>query len=441
MSKKPVVAIVGKSNVGKSKLFNRLIKENKSIVADEMHVTRDRIYGLSHWLGREFVLIDTGGLEVKDVDFMTEIKYQVEIAIEEADIIIFVVSNLEEITHDDEMITKMLHKTKKPVVLAVNKTDNKEMSYDINNFYSLGFETIIPVSAIHGIGIGTLLDEVVKKTNFKEIKGEDYYLKFSALGKVNVGKSTFVNTVFGEARVITSEKAGTTRDSVDVPFTKNKKEYLLIDTAGIRKQKKIHEVVEKYAVLKSKLAVDQSNICLLFIDASTPLSEQDEKIAGIIKEANKPMIVIVNKMDLVKEKEEFKREFKKNFLSKFKFIKDPLVMYVSALRKTNIEKIFDQMDDMVESYTRQIKTSELNGVLQDLQMMKQPGTIRGRKLKICYGVYENKYRPNFILFVNNRNLCHFSYLRYIENQIRQVFPFPGIPIKISLRDKKGDEYE
>ena len=439
--KRPIVAIVGKSNVGKSKLFNRLIKQNKSIVSDEKHVTRDRIYGLCNWLGREFAVIDTGGIEVKNVDFMTEIKHQVSIALEEANIIIFVVSNLEEVTNDDEMVAKMLHKTSKPVILAVNKTDNKERTYDINNWYSLGFENVIPVSAIHGIGVGTLLDSVVRQTNFKEIEDDNYYLKLSVLGKVNVGKSTFVNLVLGEDRVIASDIPGTTRDSVDIPFQKNKRNYLLIDTAGIRKQKKIHEIVEKYSVLKSKIAVDQSDISLLFIDASMELSEQDEKIAGIIKEARSPMIVIVNKIDLIKNQDEFKKEFKKIFLSKFKFIKNPLVMYISALENKNIEKIFKQLDEMKKSLEMKIKTNELNALMQDIQLIKAPPSVRGKRMKIYYSIYDNKYGPHFILFVNNQDLCHFSYLRFIENQIRQTFSFPGIPIKITLRNKRGDTYE
>ncbi len=438
---KPIVAIVGKSNVGKSKLFNRLIQENKSIVSDEKHVTRDRIYGTGTWLGREFILIDTGGIEVKHVDFMTEIKLQVMIAIEEADIIFFVVSNLEELTNDDEMIAKLLHKSSKQVVLVVNKTDNKQKSYDINNFYSLGFEDIVATSAIHGIGIGTLLDTVTKITNYKENDEEDHYLKLAIVGKVNTGKSTFINSVLNENRVITSDVPGTTRDSVDVPFMKNDKKYILVDTAGIRKQKKIFEQVEKYAVLKAKISVERSNIILLFIDGSKPLTEQDEKIAGIIKESNKPMIVIINKVDLIDDMNKFRFDFKKEFLLKFKFIKDPLFIYISALEKKNLNKIFKQLDEMVTSLNRKITTSQLNGMLQDLQMLKAPGTVRGRRLKIYYGVYDNKYQPKFILFVNQKELCHFSYKRYIENQIRLSYPFPGIPIKITLLNKKGENYD
>lgn len=439
--KKPIVAIVGRSNVGKSKLFNRLIQENKSIVLDKKHITRDRIYGTCDWLGREFNLIDTGGLETTNVEFMSEIKLQVEIAISEADVILFVVDGKDEITFDDNYISKILLKSLKPIILVVNKTDNIEESYNKSNYYSLGFKTIIATSSIHGIGIGELLNEIVKKTNHKEIENDNVYLSLAVLGKVNVGKSTFINAVVGSNRVITSDIPGTTRDSVDVTFKKNQREYVLIDTAGIRRQKKIYEEVEKFAILKSKISVDRSKIILFFIDASKDFTEQDEKIAGIIKESNKPMIVVANKMDLIINKEKKMKEFKDNFKFKFKFIKDPLFAFVSSLEKTNLQKIFKLLDEMVNSLNFDIKTSQINKVMQDLQLMKSPGTIRGRKLRVYYATYKKDPIPTFLLFVNNKTLCHFSYLRYIENQIRINFPFPGIPIKINLRNKKGDIYE
>lgn len=435
-TKKPVVAIVGKPNVGKSTLFNRLIKERKSIVSNQPHVTRDRIYGIANWLGREFNLIDTGGLTLKDNDFLKEIKFQVNIAITEADLIIFVTSNREGLDQNDEFITKLLLKSLKPVILVINKTDNKEQSYDLDQFYTLGFSTLIPISSIHGINIGELLDTIVKKTNFKQFELKSDATKISIVGKPNVGKSTLLNTILGQKRVITSSKAGTTRDSIDVMVHFNKDKYLFIDTAGIRKKNKVYEQIEKYAILRTQLAMERSDITLLLIDVNDDISEQDKKISGLALNSLNPIIFVINKMDTIKDKEKTQQKITTTIKNNFKFIKNHLILFISAKDKKDINKIFNAIIKIKIALKSEIKKSHLNKIIVDLQIIKSPPMVNNKKLKIYYGEFEYKKQPNFVFYVNNKSLCHFSYLRFIENQIREYYPFPSIPLKITLKNKK-----
>lgn len=431
----PKIAIVGRPNVGKSSLFNRILGSRLSITDDKPGVTRDRIYAKSSWLSKEFYIIDTGGIEIKDAPFSVEIKAQVEVATNEADVIIFVVDCRSLVTDDDNYIAKMLYKTKKPVILAVNKVDDQKFKDNIYDFYSLGFGDPIPVSSLHGIGVGNLLDVVIehfpKKDETKEVEG----IKFSLVGRPNVGKSSLTNTLLRENRVIVSPIAGTTRDAIDSTFTYNKEKYVVIDTAGLKKRGKIYENTDKYSSIRSIDAIIRSDVVLLVLDASTGIIEQDTHIGEYIEMYNKPCIIVVNKWDLVKKESNTMQEFTEEIRKKFKYLDFAPVVFLSALQNKRVETLFPQIKLASEAYKKRISTSVLNDVITDAVAMNPPSEFNGGKAKFYYTSQVGITPPTFAFFVNDENFIHFSYKRYLENQIRKNFDFFGTPIKFEFRKR------
>lgn len=431
----PHVAIVGRPNVGKSTLFNRIIGQRISITDDQPGVTRDRLYQKASWMLKDFYLIDTGGIEISDAPFLEEIKAQVEIAIEEADVIIFLADVRSGLSDDDIYIGKMLHKTKKPVVVAINKVDDQKFKDDIYDFYALGFDDIIPVSASHGIGVGDLLDKVIGYFPKKEYKDIDDVIKFAIVGRPNVGKSSLVNTLLNENRDIVSNVAGTTRDSIDSNFKYNGKNYTVIDTAGLRKRGKIYDNVEKYALLRSVGAIERADVSLLVLDGSVGIIEQDLHIGEYIEQFNKPCIIVVNKWDLVKKDSKTMKEFEEDIRSKFKYLVFAPIVFISALENKRIPTMFDAINKAYDAYHRRITTSTFNDVMQDAVLMFPPSDFNGGKLKIYYATQTGTTPPTFSFFCNEPKFLHFSYYRYLENQIRKNFDFFATPIKIEMRKR------
>ncbi|AGY41272.1 MULTISPECIES: ribosome biogenesis GTPase Der [Mesoplasma] len=434
--KKGIVAIVGRPNVGKSSLFNRIIREKKSIVEDTPGVTRDRIYGTAEWLTREFIVIDTGGITLEDQPFAKEIKVQAEIAMEEADVIVFLLNHQEGLSDEDKMIAKILYKTKKPIVLAVNKYDKKTSDFDQYEYMSLGFGEPILISATHGIGTGDLLDDIIHQMPSHEEINKDNRTRVSIIGRPNVGKSSLVNSLIGEERMIVSDIPGTTLDAVDSVVKVNNIEYTLIDTAGIRKKSKIFQNVEKYSYLRSLTTINGSDVVLLMLDASVPISDLDTNIGGLAFEERKPIIIIANKWDLVenKEKEILKKE--DEIRAYFKYLAYAKILFVSAHDKTRITKIFTAVEDIRTALDKKIKTSVFNEVLNKAQLINPAPNFNGGRLKIYYGAQVEAYLPTFVLFVNNPDYVHFSYKRFLENQIRLQFGFEGVPMSIIFRERK-----
>ncbi|ATZ20731.1 ribosome biogenesis GTPase Der [Mesoplasma coleopterae] len=434
--KKGIVAIVGRPNVGKSSLFNRIIREKKSIVEDTPGVTRDRIYGTAEWLTREFIVIDTGGITLEDQPFAKEIKVQAEIAMEEADVIVFLLNHQEGLSDEDKMIAKILYKTKKPIVLAVNKYDKKTSDFDQYEYMSLGFGEPILISATHGIGTGDLLDDIIHQMPSNEEMNKDNRTRVSIIGRPNVGKSSLVNSLIGEERMIVSDIPGTTLDAVDSVVKVNNIEYTLIDTAGIRKKSKIFQNVEKYSYLRSLTTINGSDVVLLMLDASVPISDLDTNIGGLAFEERKPIIIIANKWDLVenKEKEILKKE--DEIRAYFKYLAYAKILFVSAHDKTRITKIFTAVEDIRTALDKKIKTSVFNEVLNKAQLINPAPNFNGGRLKIYYGAQVEAYLPTFVLFVNNPDYVHFSYKRFLENQIRLQFGFEGVPMSIIFRERK-----
>ncbi len=429
------IAIVGSPNVGKSTIFNRIIGERKSIIDDQPGVTRDRIYAHGTWLTKEFRLIDTGGVEIENTPFQEQIRAQVEIALDEADVIIFVVDGKLGITRDDRMVTKLLRQSKKPVILAVNKIDDGSKIYDIHEFYQLGLGNPIPVSGVHGIGIGDVLDEAIKHLNNSNIKEYDGKICFSLIGRPNVGKSSLVNAILNQSRVIVSNIEGTTRDTIDTPFRRENRDYIVIDTAGLKKRGKIYEAVDKYAALRALSAIDRSDIVLLVIDAETGIREQDKHVFGYAVEANKAVIIVVNKWDTVKKDQNTMNEFTKKIRNEFKFLDYAPIVYVSALEKSRINTIFQAIDVAYDAYNMHVSTSVLNQIVQEAQTMNPTPQFNGGRLKIYFVNQVAVCPPTFVLFVNDPQFMHFSYERYIENKFRDAFEFEGSPIKIICRGK------
>ncbi len=429
----PKVAIVGRPNVGKSSLFNRIIGTRLSITDDTPGVTRDRIYAEASWLNNKFFVIDTGGIELQDAPFQEEIKAQVEIAIEEADVIIFLVDCRSQLTDDDLYIARMLYKVEKEVIVAVNKVDDDKFKDNIYDFYSLGFSNVIGVSSLHGIGLGDLLDEVVNK--FKDIDDnvEDNNIKFSLIGRPNVGKSSLVNAILNENRVIVSNIAGTTRDSIDESFTYEDDKYVIIDTAGLKKRGKIYENLDKYAQIRTVDAILRSDIVVLVLDASTGIIEQDTHIGQYIEMYNKPCIIVVNKWDLVKKETNTMHEFEEEVREHFKYLDYAPIVFLSALTKSRITTLFPMLKRTYEAYRRRIKTAILNDVVMDAYQMNLPHFFNGGKLKIYYATQVGVCPPTMAIFVNNEEYLHFSYKRYLENQIRKNFDFSATPIKLEFR--------
>lgn len=430
-----VVAIVGRANVGKSTIFNRIVGERISIVEDIAGVTRDRIYATASWLTKEFRLIDTGGIELKDASFTTQIKMQAEIAIEEADLIIFVVNGREGVTQEDEYVARLLQKTKKPILLAVNKIDDGAFINDIYDFYSLGIGDPIPVSGSHGIGIGDLLDEVIKKLDFTEEEFAEDEIRFSIIGRPNVGKSSLTNAILGEERVIVSNIEGTTRDAIDTVFEKDGQKYRVIDTAGMRKKGKIYENVEKYSVLRALSSIEKSDVIVVVIDGERGVIEQDKHVAGYAHEAGKGVILVVNKWDLVEKDEKTMQKKEKELRSQFKYLDYALIIFLSAKTHQRVHQLFPLIQESFENSHKRVQTSVLNDVLVDAQAVNPTTTFNGGRLKIFYANQVSVCPPTFILFVNDPQYLHFSYKRYLENRLRDSFGFEGTPIHIICRKR------
>ncbi|UXS66920.1 ribosome biogenesis GTPase Der [Staphylococcus chromogenes] len=433
---KPVVAIVGRPNVGKSTIFNRIVGERVSIVEDTPGVTRDRIYSSGDWLTHEFNIIDTGGIEIGDAPFQTQIRAQAELAIEEADVIIFMVNVREGLTQSDEMVAQILYKSKKPVVLAVNKVDNPEMRNDIYDFYALGFGEPYPLSGSHGLGLGDLLDAVA--SHFKDIEDDDYdddTIRLSLIGRPNVGKSSLVNAILGEERVIVSNVAGTTRDAIDTEYTFDDQKYVLIDTAGMRKKGKVYESTEKYSVLRALKAIERSNVVLVVIDAETGIIEQDKRVAGYAHEEGKAIVIVVNKWDTVEKDSKTMKKFMDDIRQNFQFLDYAQIAFVSAKESARLQTLFPLINEASENHKKRVQSSTLNEVITDAISMNPTPTDKGRRLNVFYATQVAIEPPTFVVFVNHVELLHFSYKRYLENQIRHAFGFEGTPVHIIARKR------
>lgn len=433
---KPVVAIVGRPNVGKSTIFNRIVGERVSIVEDTPGVTRDRIYSSGDWLTHEFNIIDTGGIEIGDAPFQTQIRAQAELAIEEADVIIFMVNVREGLTQSDEMVAQILYKSKKPVVLAVNKVDNPEMRNDIYDFYALGFGEPYPLSGSHGLGLGDLLDAVA--SHFKDIVDDDYdddTICLSLIGRPNVGKSSLVNAILGEERVIVSNVAGTTRDAIDTEYTFDDQKYVLIDTAGMRKKGKVYESTEKYSVLRALKAIERSNVVLVVIDAETGIIEQDKRVAGYAHEEGKAIVIVVNKWDTVEKDSKTMKKFMDDIRQNFQFLDYAQIAFVSAKESARLQTLFPLINEASENHKKRVQSSTLNEVITDAISMNPTPTDKGRRLNVFYATQVAIEPPTFVVFVNDVELLHFSYKRYLENQIRHAFGFEGTPVHIIARKR------
>ena len=433
--KKGIVAIVGRANVGKSTLFNRIIGERVSIVEDVPGVTRDRIYAKASRLTKEFRIIDTGGIELKNADFTEQIKTQAEIAIEEADVIIFVVNGREGLTSEDNFVARMLQKSGKPVLLAVNKIDDVAFRDNIYDFYSLGIGEPIPVSSAHGIGVGDLLDEVIRVLPDEEDEFEEDEIKVSIIGRPNVGKSSLTNAILGEDRVIVSNIEGTTRDAIDTAFEKDGYKYRIIDTAGMRKKGKVYENIEKYSVLRALKAVEQSDVILCVVDGERGIIEQDKHVAGYAHELGKSVVLVVNKWDAVTKDEKTMAKMEKNLREQFKYLDYARIAFVSALKKQRINTLFDLIVEAYMNAHKRVTTSVLNDVIVDAQAMNPTTTFEGGRLKIYYANQVAVQPPTFVLFVNDPKFMHFSYKRYLENCLRDRFGFEGTPIHIICRKR------
>ena len=439
---RPLVAIVGRPNVGKSMLFNRLVGQRLSIVEDTPGVTRDRLYAECEWCGRKFDMVDTGGIEPStDSEILLFMREQAQIAIDAATVIIFVTDLRTGVTAADQDVANMLLRSRKPVVLAVNKADSTgDTDLGVYEFYSLGLGDPIPTSAVHGHGTGDLLDECLKYfPPAEEDEEEEDLIKVAIIGKPNVGKSSLVNHILGEKRVIVSDVAGTTRDAVDTVYENELGRYMFIDTAGIRRKSKVDERVEKFSVMRAQLAIERADVCLIMIDARDGVTDQDTKIAGLAHEAGKASIVIVNKWDLVEKETGTMEKMRKDIMRDLSFMSYAPILFISALTGQRTNRIFELINFVNDQSNMRISTGMLNNVLADAQARVQPPTDKGRRLKIYYMTQTGIKPPNFVIFCNSRELFHFSYQRYLENQIRSVFGLEGTPVRIVIRQKGDSE--
>ena len=439
---KPIIAIVGRPNVGKSTLFNKLIGERRSIVEDVPGVTRDRIYGETEWCGKRLIVIDTGGIEPKSDDIiLSQMKFQAQIAIEDADVIIFMCDIRAGLTADDREIALMLKKSGKPVVICVNKCDSiGNLPLEFYEFYELGFDRDpVAVSSVHGTGSGDLLDQCIDALGDRDYTdNDDDSIKVAVIGKPNAGKSSMINKMLGEQRLIVSDIVGTTRDAVDSPLSNSHGNYTLIDTAGLRRQSKINDKIEKYSVLRAHMAVERANVCILMIDAGSGITEQDEKIAGIAHESGKAIIIAVNKWDTIEKDNSTVNEFTQKIRTALSFMPYAPIMFVSAKTGQRIDDLFERINYVYGQSTLRISTGMLNDVLAEATMRTQPPSDKGRRLKIYYMTQTGVTPPTFVIFCNSAELFHFSYQRYLENCLRHTFGFVGTPIKLIIREK-GDE--
>ena len=436
--KKPVVALVGRPNVGKSTIFNKIIGKKMSIIEDTPGVTRDRVYGSASYYNYKFHLIDTGGIEIGSEDFNEEIKMQATLAITEADIVVFVVDGKEGLTRDDFLVRDMLKKISNKVIVAINKCDSKKIKENEYDFYELGFENMIKVSGEQGDGISDLLDLITK--NFPEFEEEEdnNVVKFSIIGRPNVGKSSLVNAILNEDRVIVSSVAGTTRDAIDTEFNYNNEKYIVIDTAGMRKKGKIYENVEKYSLLRSLKAIDRSDVCVIVINAYEGVIEHDKHIAGYALNAGKAVVIAVNKWDLVEDKDSMMKKWKQDIEADFAFMSYAKVVFLSAKTKKRIHTLMPEVLNAYENSKKEIKTSLLNRVIMDAYELNLPPSYKGKRLKIYFSTQVGSKPPTFNIQVNSKGLVHFSYERYLENKIREAFDFSGTPIVINFKSK-GEE--
>ncbi len=435
----PTVALVGRPNVGKSTLFNRIAEERISIVEDTPGVTRDRIYTHAQWLGKEFSLIDTGGITVSDLSLNQEIKTQAEIAINEADIVVLVVDARVGVTNEDEAVARILYQAQKPVVLAANKADNLAQRQDIYDFYALGLGEPYPVSGVHGTGMGDLLDQIIKNFPDENLVVDDDSIKFSFIGRPNVGKSSLVNAILGENRVIVSNQEGTTRDSIDTKFIDRDSGqlYTMIDTAGIRKRGKVYENTEKYAVMRALRAIDRSDVVVVVLDGAQGIREQDKRVAGYAHEAGRGVIIAVNKWDAVSNKDQkTMQEFTEYIRHEFRYLSYAPIIFISALKHQRLDQIVELVTAINENQQRRIQSSLLNELLLKATAIAPAPIVKNRRLKVYYLTQVQVQPPTFVVFVNDPELFHFSYERFITNQLREVFDFTGTPIKLIPRLRK-----
>ncbi len=430
-----VVAIVGRANVGKSTIFNRMVGERISIVEDVAGVTRDRIYAKASWLTKEFSVIDTGGIELENASFTTQIKMQAEIAIEEADVIVFVVNGREGITKEDEYVARLLQKSRKPIILVVNKIDDNQFRDYIYEFYALGVGDPIPVSGSHGIGIGDLLDQIINQLDLQDEETNEDEISFSIIGRPNVGKSSLTNAIVGEERDIVSNIEGTTRDAIDTPFVKDGQKYRVVDTAGMRKKGKVYENIEKYSILRALTSIEKSDVILVVIDGETGIREQDKHVAGYAHEAGKGVVIVYNKWDLVDKDEKTMQKKQKEIYEQFKYLDYARIVFTSAKTGQRVDQIFPLIQESYENSRKRVQTSVLNDVLVDAQLMNPTTTFNGGRLKIFYANQVAVCPPTFVLFSNDPQYLHFSYKRYLENRLREAFGFEGTPIHIICRKR------
>ena len=437
---KPIVAIVGRPNVGKSTLFNIFANSRISIVEDTPGVTRDRLYADTEWLDNEFMMVDTGGIEIMNTD--VSIRQQAQIAIAEADVILFVCDARAGITHEDAEVAKMLRQSKKPIVLAINKADSPKQEMEIFEFYNLGIGEPIPVSAANHLGLGDLLDAVVEKFPETSAYGEDGNedeIKVALIGRPNVGKSSIFNTLVGEERSIVSDVAGTTRDAIDTPVIREGQKFLFIDTAGMRRKARIDEPIEKYSIIRSLRAVDRSDVVLMVIDAIDGITEQDKKIAGYAHEAGKGIVLVVNKWDLYDKDNTSTLRYTENLRRELVFMQYAPVVFVSAMTKQRIHRLPEVIHYVAEQNAMRISTSVLNQVVEDAIAINPPPTEKGQRLKILYATQVKIKPPTFVIFVNEPEIMHFSYQRYLENKLREAFGFEGTPLQMIIRGKNEEE--
>ncbi len=436
--RREVVAIVGRPNVGKSTIFNRLVGTKTAIILDIPGVTRDRIYGTVNYKDYSFHLIDTGGIDITEGKFNDEIKGQATLAIDEADIILFVVDGKEGLTSNDHVVKDMLLKSGKKVIVVINKTDTKQFKDHKYDFYELGFENYIEVSGEQNYGIESLLEQIT--SNFKQREEIiDDSIKFSIIGRPNVGKSSLVNAILNEERTIVSNIAGTTRDAIDTPFTYHGQKFTVIDTAGMRKRGKIYEKAEKYSLLRSLKAIDRSDICVILIDASEGIIEHDKHIAGYALEAGKAVIIAVNKWDLIEDKDKQMKKFKEEIRNNFQFMPYAPIVFLSALTKKRVHTLMPEIIKVYENAHKEIKTSQINNIIREAYELNLPPTYKGKRLKIYFAHQAGICPPTFNISVNSKGLVHFSYERYLENKIRENFDFEGTPIKIQFKNKGEDQ--